>query len=290
MAADFIEERLDMAVRYGASWGDEFKVEKTITAGGREYRRLGHPYPTRYFNIAWVKDTDAFGAQLLDLYHRCYGEFAGFRVKAFDDYSTNGTTGTPTATDQDLVPLTVGSTYQLVKRYGTGTTVDIGRPLRTIYKPVAGTVLVAIGSLVPDASTWSVDTTTGVITFAANKTRAITAITKAAQAVVTVGAHTFTTADSVHFTGVAGMTQINGLRGDIVSIGATTITVDIDSTAFSTYTSGGTVNTAPQASETVKGGCEFDIPVRFNSRVQPELIGPNHRAVNDVELMELIAL
>lgn len=290
MAADFLEERLDMAVRYGASWGDEFKVEIVATAGGREYRRLVHPYPTRYFNIAWVKDNDAFGAQLLDLYHRAYGTFAGFRIRALDDYSTNGTIGAPTAFDQDLVALTVGSTYQLVKRYGSGTPVDIGRPLRNIYKPVAGTVLVGIGALTPDVSTWSVDTTTGVVTFSANKTRSITGITRAAQAVVTVGAHTFTTADSVHFTGVAGMTQINGLRGRITATGATTITVAIDSTAFGTWTSGGTVNSAPQATETVRAGCEFDVPVRFNSRLQIEMLSPNMRAANDVELMELVAL
>lgn len=290
MAEEFLEERIDMAVRYGASWGDEFKVEKTVTAGGREYRRLVHPYPTRYFNIAWIKDTDTFGAQLLDLYHRAFGEYAGFRVRALDDYSTNGTTGTPTAFDQTLVAVTAGSVYQLVKRYGAGTPISIGRPLRTIYKPVAGTVKVAIGALEIPSGQWSVDTTTGQVAFAANKTRSVTGITKAAQAVVTVGSHSFAVGESVHFSGVVGMTQINGLRGAITATSGTTITVGINSTAFSTYSSGGTVNTRPQTGETVLGGCEFDIPVRFNSRLQVELVGKGHRAANDVELVELVAL
>ncbi len=73
--------------------------------------------------------------------------------------------------------------------------------------------------------------------------RSITAITKASSAVVTVGAHTFATGDVLAFSGVAGMTQINGLTGTVTAIGATTVTVNINSTGFSTYTSGGTAAT-----------------------------------------------
>lgn len=290
MAADFLEERIATDVRYGASYGDEFNVDITVASGGREYRRLVHPYPTRYFNIAYVKDTDTFGAQLLDLYQRAYGTFAGFRVRAIDDWSTNGNTGTPTAFDQDLETVTAGSVYQLVKRYGAGNPLDIGRPLRTIYKPVAGSVKVGIGAVEVASSGWSVDTTTGRVTFAANKSRAITGITKAASAVATVGAHTFLVGESVHFSGVVGMTQINGLRGLITAVGGTTITVAIDSTGFGTYSSGGTANTQPQTGEVVKGGCEFDIPCRFNTRLQVEIVDRGVRAANDIELVELIAL
>ena len=68
----------------------------------------------------------------------------------------------------------------------------------------------------------------------------ITAITKATSAVVTIGTHTLPVGQGVHFTGVLGMTAINGLYGTITAAGATTITVDIDSSGFGTYTSGGT--------------------------------------------------
>ena len=69
--------------------------------------------------------------------------------------------------------------------------------------------------------------------------KAITAITKAASAVVTVGAHTFALGDVVAFSGVVGMTQINGLSAAVTAFNATTITVAINSSGFSTYTSGG---------------------------------------------------
>lgn len=70
--------------------------------------------------------------------------------------------------------------------------------------------------------------------------KSITAITKAASAVVTVGAHTFVVGDVVAFSGVVGMTQINGLTGTVTAIGAATITVNINSSVFTAYASGGT--------------------------------------------------
>ena len=286
--AAFLEERLTHAVRYGSSWGDEFEVEITQNSAGAEYRRLIHPFPKHYFNISYVMDSDTFGAQVLDLYQRAYGMYSGFRVRAEDDYKTND--GTVTAFDEALEIITAGATYQLVKRYGDGTPLSIGRPLRTIYKPVTGTVLVGIGSVVQPAAMWSVDTTTGIVNFAANKTRSITGINKASQAIVTVGTHTFTTNDTVYISGVVGMTQINDLRYSIVSTGATTITLDVNSTAFGTYVSGGTVSTRPQTGETVYGGCEFDIPCRFNSRLQIEYTSKGARSAQNIELVELLTL
>ena len=287
---EFLEERLPIGVRNGASYSDEYRVEITQTASGSEHRRLVHPYPIRVYNIMYTQQTATLWDQVLALYHRAYGMFAGFRVKALDDYTTNARTAAPTATDQTLGIITAGTIYQLQTKYGTGgTPLSIGEPVRTIFKPVASTTKVAIDTLEqPTPAMWSVSTTTGRVTFAANKTRSITAITKAAAAVVTVGAHTFVAGESVHFTGVAGMTEINGLRGTITGVTATEITVAINSTAFSTYTSGGTVNTNPQAGEVVKGGCEFDIPCRFNSRIDVTALSVNMRESSQIEIIEIL--
>jgi len=77
--------------------------------------------------------------------------------------------------------------------------------------------------------------------------RFISAISKAAQAQVTSTAHGFTAADvgvtTVTFSGVLGMSQINTLRGVIQSIvSADAFTVNINSSSFGTYVSGGQVN------------------------------------------------
>ncbi len=286
--AEFLEERLPVCVRMGASYADEYSVEITQTANRGEYRRLVQPYPVRIFNVTYTKYTATLWDEILSLYHRCYGMYAGFRVKVLDDFTTNDHVSAPSQTDQILALVSAGI-YQLQVAYGVGTAISIGKPYRTIFKPVANTVLIAIGGVSQTiAAMWSVSTITGLVTFT-NNSKAITAITQAASAVITVGAaHGFTTNMSVYISGVAGMTQINGLRGTITSVGATTITVNINSTAFTAYSGGGTASTRPDASETVTGGCEFDIPCRFNSRIDVKSVTNNIGETSEIEIIELL--
>lgn len=68
---------------------------------------------------------------------------------------------------------------------------------------------------------------------------AITNITNAASAVITIGAHGFAVNDIVHISGVTGMTQINGQSGTITATAAATITVNINSAAYGGYGGGG---------------------------------------------------
>lgn len=83
---------------------------------------------------------------------------------------------------------------------------------------------------------------TGSVIIPREQVRAITGITQAANAVVTcsnsvspIGA-----GDTIIFnSSVGGMTQIRGLVATVVSATSTTITINIDSTAFTAYTSGG---------------------------------------------------
>lgn len=78
----------------------------------------------------------------------------------------------------------------------------------------------------------------------------ITALTAAAAAVATVstvvGTNPFKVGTKVFFDSVGGMTQINGLYGNVTAIGgasgAWTVTTDINSGAFSAFTSGGNLS------------------------------------------------
>ena len=70
----------------------------------------------------------------------------------------------------------------------------------------------------------------------------ITGITKANPAVVTSNSHGFSNGDRVFISGVVGMTQVNSLEFTVA--GATTNTFQlsgVDSSAYTTYSSGGTV-------------------------------------------------
>ena len=87
--------------------------------------------------------------------------------------------------------------------------------------------------------------TTTVSYTSVSKSRSITGITKANPCVVTYsGGDAFSEADSVTLSGIVGMTQLNGYTGRIQNVNTTSNTFElagVDSTSFSTYTSGGTV-------------------------------------------------
>lgn len=79
----------------------------------------------------------------------------------------------------------------------------------------------------------------------------ITAATKADPCVVTIGAHSYVVGQEVFISSVGGMTELNNKFYRIKAVAATTITLEdifgtaIDSTAFNTYTSGGTTEVTP---------------------------------------------
>ena len=70
----------------------------------------------------------------------------------------------------------------------------------------------------------------------------ISAITIAASAVVTVDESAFQIGDRLIFANVEGMTEINGLIGIVTAAALTSVTVNIDSSFFTAYTTGGTVS------------------------------------------------
>ena len=288
--AEFLEDLLYTTIKYGSSWQDDYAVNVVTTSGGQEYRSLTHPFPKRTFVLDYELDLSSMWTDLLDLYHRAHGTYAGFRAHCIDEDSSNGSVGAPTAFDQPMLLVSTG-VYQLVKRYGTLSAAGAsGYPYRKIRKPQTGTVLVGIGATAIRSQDWSVVTTTGVVTFAANKVITITAISKASSAVIsTTNTQGLVIGQSVHVSGVAGMTQINGLRALITAVSTNvSITVAINSTAFSTYSSGGTANTNPQTGEAVTAGFKFYFPVRFKTTIPVGQDYPQNRMADGVEFIELL--
>lgn len=85
-----------------------------------------------------------------------------------------------------------------------------------------------------------------------NPAQSVTAVTQAASGVVTFNTvsatNPFPVNQNIYFTGLGGMTQLNGLVGKVTanggSSGAWTATFNINTSAFTAYTSGGTVEAA----------------------------------------------
>jgi len=287
---EFIEERIDACIRVGAAAEDSFMLSPSMTVGGARYVWLINGKPYREFDISYLQPQSKLALSVKSLFDRTYGGYAGFRVKGWDDFTTaNDGTSAYTATDCTLNLVSPG-VYQLVKEYGRDkpALASIGRPRRILFKPVAGEVAVSVAGQVLPAAQWSVDTTTGLVTMAANKLRDITAVSKAASAVLTVGSNTFVVGDSVAVTGVVGMTEINDQRVLVAARTSTTITLAIDSTAFSDYISGGTVQTQPITGEVVAGGCQFDIPCAFDSNFSVDALDSRNREVSGLRLIELL--
>lgn len=108
---------------------------------------------------------------------------------------------------------------------------------------------------------------TGLPAGATSTNLVITGISNAANASITA-THAFTNADvgvtTVTFHGVNGMSQINTLSGVIQTVTNTTsFTVNINSTAFSTWTSGGYANVITGVPPTTTQGFQtFNTPLK----------------------------
>jgi hypothetical protein len=124
----FLEERLPVALKMGATYSDGYGVERaTDPRTGHSYSRLRVANPARELVGSYIQATETMWAGIIDLYHRSFGGHAGFRVKFLDDYSTHNHTGTPTALDQPLDYISSG-VFQLQKQYGaSGTPLSINR-------------------------------------------------------------------------------------------------------------------------------------------------------------------
>jgi len=191
------------------------------------------------------------------------GRAVGFRLKDWADFLVTdgqGRIGTGVANGS--------SSYQMSKLYVMGSVVTV----RDITKPTIGAVLLRNGAVWAGAT---YDTATGLVTPPIIADRlSISDITKAAAAVLTVLAgHGVVAGETLFIDECVGMTEINGLYLYVSSVTPTTITLNIDSTGFSTYTGGGKLSKWEQDGDITWTG-EFDVPVRFDTdKFETEFVG-----------------
>jgi len=102
-------------------------------------------------------------SEVKDFFEARYGQLYGFRWKDWADYKSCRPKQTPSATDQEIgVGDGTTAAFQIKKAYTSG----VRTYSRTINKPVAGTVLVAVNSVEQTEGTdFTVDTVTGLIAF-----------------------------------------------------------------------------------------------------------------------------
>ena len=155
----FIEERLLDCVGYGTRGGPTFKTRKIGLRSGIVRRNPLRSRPLYRFLVLYNNLQPDDHAEVIAAFNACYGGVFSFRLKDWADFE---------ATNELLPVLGTGSpqTLQLVKTYTFGSQA-IARPIR---KPVAGTVTMTHNGA---SQSFSIDTTTGMVTFTAPATHAI---------------------------------------------------------------------------------------------------------------------
>ena len=159
----FHEVRFPDTISRGARGGPERRTQIVELASGDEERNAAWANSRRRYDVSYgIRRADDLAA-VVAFFEARNGRLHGFRFKDWSDYKSGLPSNVPSPLDQ---PIGTGdgttTTFQLVKHYTSGAQ----GWSRTITKPVAGSVRVALGG-VEQASGWSVDTTTGLVTFTA---------------------------------------------------------------------------------------------------------------------------
>ena len=157
----FHEVRFPDNIARGARGGPERRTQIVELSSGDEERNASWANSRRRYDVAYgIRRADDLAA-VVAFFEARNGRLHGFRFKDWADYKSGLPSQTPGPQDQ-LIGDGDGATtvFQLVKRYISGSQTWT----RVIAKPVAGTVRIALGG-VEQTSGWSVDTTTGLVSF-----------------------------------------------------------------------------------------------------------------------------
>lgn len=161
----FHEIRFPTAISFGSVGGPERRTEIVTLANGFEERNTPWAHSRRRYDAGLgVRTLDELG-DVIAFFEARRGQLFGFRWKDWTDFKSSLPSVEIDCKDQ-LLGFGDGVTvqFQLSKTYSSGGE-SYSRP---ITKPVAGTVQVALDSnLQVEGTDWTVDTTTGVVTFSA---------------------------------------------------------------------------------------------------------------------------
>lgn len=262
----FIESpRFPEGIAFRSVGGPVYRTGVVETLSGREYRNARWSQSLRRYDVANnAKNQTEIDALIAFFEAVAQGRANMFRFKDWTDYFVTVTNGILASGLGSGVP-----TYQLRKKYVAGAYTRY----RNIQKPVAGSIVcyrnaspITVGA---SAGNIAIDTTTGIITFVADVSRAISGHTVGSS-------HQFTTAaditglvitSKVYITGVTGTAAsvLNGIAHTITGkTGSGPYTWTISTVTTGLTASSGTGAKYPQAADVLTWAGEFDVPVRFD--------------------------
>jgi uncharacterized protein (TIGR02217 family) len=158
----FHEVQFPVDISYGSAGGPGYSTLILPLDSGKEIRVSRWSEARRRYNVAYGIKSFTQLQSVMDFYIARQGAGYGFRYKDFLDFTTaSDNTSAPAHDDNNIGTGDASETvFQMVKIYTSGPT----SRTRTLTKPVTGTTLVGLDG-VNQASGWTVNTTTGQITF-----------------------------------------------------------------------------------------------------------------------------
>ncbi len=158
--SNLLDARFPLPVSKGSSSGPAWAVTEVALSSGHRGGTGAWGAPLRRYEVQLQARHRLELAAVLELYLVAGGPLRGFRLHDWTDDSSAPAGGAPNSSDQ-LIGTGDGETtaFQLVKRYSVGAS----EFLRPISKPIAESVLVAVGGTPASAT---IDTISGVVTLA----------------------------------------------------------------------------------------------------------------------------
>ena len=150
---NFIETQFPSDISYGATGGPSYSTDVVTMFSGHEQRNSNWKHARAKYNIATGVKTEAQWQELIAFFRTCKGKAIGFRFKDWSDYSAKA--------QQIDVGNGIKTEFQLVKTY----TSEDRAVTREIKKPVAETIRVYSNNNLRGTANYSVDHTTGIVTF-----------------------------------------------------------------------------------------------------------------------------
>jgi len=146
----------------GASCTKTRMTQKVMLKSGHEERNGLWADAKRQYDVSVGSNEAGQVDELNAFWEGRRGELYSFRFKDYSDFQSCALTGTISRTDQVLgTGNGVLTEFQLVKTYAD----DVLPYVRTITKPVDGTVVVAVAGTLVDPGDYVVDYLTGIVTF-----------------------------------------------------------------------------------------------------------------------------
>ena len=153
---------LDITMK--SAGGPERRTEIVSFGSGREQRNARWAHSRRRYDAGYGIKTLSALQSVVAFFEERRGQLYGFRWRDRLDHSSAAPGQTPSPFDQGIgIGDGATASYQLVKTYGSG----LANYARPIAKPVGGSVRVAVGGVEVAGSWFSVDATTGMVTFVA---------------------------------------------------------------------------------------------------------------------------